>query len=101
MGAVRPKLPDILRGHLDGNNREQFLALRKWENEVGEEEAEEAEIRPFLVEVPVSGYKTFEVLAYDALEAECMVADGEGDEVGDETELMYDAAQAVAHGDET
>ena len=95
MGQPLPEIPPILRGRLDGNNREQFLALRRWERQVAEGKAEEAELRPFLVEVPVSGYKTYEVMALDALDAEAAVADWEGDEVGDETEEMRDMAQAV------
>jgi len=94
----RPPIPEILRGRLDGNSRKQFLALRRYEKECELYEEEQAKERVFVVRVPVSGYKVFEVSATDAAEAEAIVAEEWLDEFGclaDETELMWDSARAA------
>jgi len=92
----RPPIPEILRGRLDGNSREQFLALRAYEKECAAYDEGLAEECIFEVEVPVTGYKVFEVAATDAAEAEAIVAEGMIDELGalqDEMEMMWDCAR--------
>ena len=89
-----PPIPEILRGKLDGNNKEQYLALKEWQRDVAlyERGLLEPQPRPFLVEVPVTGFRVYRVLAVDAIEAGVLVADGEGELVGDEVEEERDIA---------
>lgn len=94
----RPPIPEILRGRLDGNSREQFEALRAYEKQCATWEEERADERVFGVEVPVTGYKVFEVVATDAAEAVEIVAEGMIDELGslqDEMEMVWDAARVI------
>jgi hypothetical protein len=92
-------IPEILQGKLDGNNAEQFRALRRWEAAVRLHErggiGPEPEARPFVVEVPLGGTRYYRVMAIDADEAEALVADYEGELLYDDLEEMRDFGQAT------
>lgn len=99
----KPPVPEILRGRLDGNNRDQVLALRAyerqlrdWEEEVSSMRSFEDEVssmRSFIVEVPISGSRYYEVEASSPEEAKVMIADGNGHLLHDELEELRDFCQ--------